>query len=1724
MNWIERLRIALAGGLWVLLVGNPCSGQDGVPGDAVEIPSQARGVNGNSAYEFGDLGTVNLLNGNLSLSIPLGMSYPVGPNLSYQFVLHYNSGAWAYENAECQADADGGGPGGGVTPLRFSVPLPDPLSNAGIGWSLSLGRLLQPSDDPILGASPLRPGRWTYVSPDGSRHGFAAELHPGVGPSDASYTTDGSYLRMRALCPPTGASTCGQREVDFPSGTIKTFANFGTPEEPDWRLTQIRDPFGNVITSTYVGADWMITDSHGRTQVVTFSDESQQRVEQITLQAHNFTAGTATYSLDYAPGLESTISRHRYAGLLANTNCVTPPITEIPNTSSTLSVDLLTGLTRPEGSFFEMSYYDTDVGQFHKSGALRGLRTPVGAHYEWKYGIYPFPQFRPPQAFTLGFPPSRFGAGANWGVVEKRVYQEDEGGTTELGTWSYERIFKNRTNSQTDEISLCYVGNRVTNPAGNKTETYFNTLDFGADRRFDLENASFTLCDPSAPLNSPLLLDPPYLSQRIFEGETLVRSIYLDYENDGPLVSRFERELRVTHRRTVFHDDTDANGVPYQIDEVFSDFDGLGNFRSRTRSSTFPEGTVSNRVFTNYNSVRSHPDPPAAGGEQLIPEATEPWLLGDYTYREVSQGADRSLERFCFDESTGALLGSRSVKDQSISLEDGPEDALTLFTLDGQGFSADITFYGGDASGSPLPGGDVCETTAVAAYRISQTHNRGVLETSFFLACDGSPVSRRVKNRIDPTGLLTNTDDEADIRTVFRYDLEGRLVCSARTGEVESWNQYHFPVSAVDSAELEAFSCPSSTQPCAVPCAAPSYLTHSRVFFDGLGRRILEKRRIPLEGGDSWVERLKTYDLSGRLARESVWVPEGVAALPVAAEAEPTASDTPHRWFRDYDRFGRARKVENPDRSFSTFSFKGDREKVSMIAIGQGAVASEHIEIRDGHGRLVRVSEQSAGNAAQIHTTYRYDHEGRLERVCANDNNTLPADCPASGAQRRIFDYDGRGWLSQENHPELGATAGGSVDYSYDAMGIVVLRDAPGTSSDLVHVYDRAGRLTQVCTDGNLNRVCSDPGDRLLKELFYGREVNGAIRNKGKLVMAKRHNWVRTSDSLNVDSDVVVTENFGYTQRSGKLSEYRVRASGGPSFQYQILAYDDLGNPKDLRYPECANGSCEIGGGRTVTNLYSQGLLSQVSGYASKVFYHPSGQLAGIEHANGISDLRTLDPLGWRLGSISVVTQAGSPIWSTGNYGYDASGNILSIGQETFDYDRVGRLVASSVKLPDGTFVTQGLSYDIFGNLTSIDTTDHGMVSLAPSPASNRLSGAGYDARGNVTNATIDGTGLTLTYDPFDRMKSSTESGGASNSFLYTASDERFAVLNPGLGDEIYTIRGPANEVLTRARRFSSGSLVRQKDYIYASGTLVAVEGAAGQRHVHVDHLGTTRRVTNDSSPAQIVEATTLYPFGGYTDLPAEGSEELLFTGHERDARSTNADAALDYMHARYYTSYLGRFLSIDPVLGEASVPQSWNRYAYVLNNPLRLVDPSGESSGDAEFSPDTAGVAVLPQDEEQLTEERLSAEQQDLLAQSLLAGSLPSALSAVLDFVVTFSEFAAAEKVAIGSLESTAFLEKMGFSRFNTPLHNGARQAGFNAAMFKRGFTGKEVVEGVVRRGSMSQTEVRFLKAGRFVRAAAGAMARGAARAARFSIVFDPRLMGVHPDQLDQFRPSGPN
>jgi RHS repeat-associated protein len=116
------------------------------------------------------------------------------------------------------------------------------------------------------------------------------------------------------------------------------------------------------------------------------------------------------------------------------------------------------------------------------------------------------------------------------------------------------------------------------------------------------------------------------------------------------------------------------------------------------------------------------------------------------------------------------------------------------------------------------------------------------------------------------------------------------------------------------------------------------------------------------------------------------------------------------------------------------------------------------------------------------------------------------------------------------------------------------------------------------------------------------------------------------------------------------------------------------------------------------------------------------------------------------------------------------------------------------------------------------------------------------------------------------------------------------------------------------------------------------------------DQLGTPRMIL-DASGSLVKETRHDYlPFGeeltagfgnrtsalGFTG--ADGVRQQ-FTQKERDN-----ETGLDYFGARYFGSMQGRFASPDPLLSSATIydPQTWNRYSYVLNNPMRFIDPLG--------------------------------------------------------------------------------------------------------------------------------------------------------------------------------------
>jgi RHS repeat-associated protein len=323
----------------------------------------------------------------------------------------------------------------------------------------------------------------------------------------------------------------------------------------------------------------------------------------------------------------------------------------------------------------------------------------------------------------------------------------------------------------------------------------------------------------------------------------------------------------------------------------------------------------------------------------------------------------------------------------------------------------------------------------------------------------------------------------------------------------------------------------------------------------------------------------------------------------------------------------------------------------------------------------------------------------------------------------------------------------------------------------------------------------------------------------------------------------------------------------------------------------------------------------------------------------------------------SIGITGASSTWSLGPYAYDGAGNIKYIGDplqlhETYVYDKVLRMTSGTIVTGSPAVNrTQTAAYSPYGFITTLTTNGSGQT-FSEVPGTNRVSGMCYDNAGSVIGwgggtCIPPASTYNYTWDPLKQMASTFGSGFTKRTFLYTADGERIEErvgsdpLNPT--SIVVSARGLDGKVLRLLTK--NGTWSWTKDYVYRDGAqLASVETGNVTKYLHLDHLGTIRRITNTASPAAIIASHDYYPFGFEATSPSQDAERMKWTGHERDQQATPSVQTddLDYMHARFENFNIGRFLSIDPVRGNPKRPQSFNLFAYARNNPINLVDPLG--------------------------------------------------------------------------------------------------------------------------------------------------------------------------------------
>jgi RHS repeat-associated protein len=473
----------------------------------------------------------------------------------------------------------------------------------------------------------------------------------------------------------------------------------------------------------------------------------------------------------------------------------------------------------------------------------------------------------------------------------------------------------------------------------------------------------------------------------------------------------------------------------------------------------------------------------------------------------------------------------------------------------------------------------------------------------------------------------------------------------------------------------------------------------------------------------------------------------------------------------------------------------------------------------------------------------------------------------------------------------------------------------------------------------------------LLGRLSERREYPGAELGTGPGVVANGTLW--TYDACNV----VATGN-GAAGR-GKLCRMETHAvfpySESNLVHRQERAYD--GAARAAMTTTTVGSTVYVSGAQYDSN----GRISQLeypSGLVVKQSYSGwNGQLAAVTDAVGIAywqatsrntdgqiasmrvgphtTSKTYDPLG-RVATIAT------PGLQSATYAFDELGNLTSradpvLGQpaETYSYDLVNRLVSAN-----GSIIA---SYDATGNITW--RSDVGNYSYYH--GTHRLQSAGsqfydYDANGTLTS----GGGRTVISTAFN-MPQRITAGSNIIDFSYDGDHARTAEFGSVSGFTFLV-----GSQFYEEQFKPDGTLVRRHYITTPEGVVALVQQrAAGPavtstiRYWHKDHLGSVVAISNEQ--AQTVERVTFGVWGRRANpfLPAgEPLEERGYTGHETldDVAVTNT--GLVHMNGRIYDPATGRFLSADPMVQDPFNAQSYNRYSYVLNNPLSFTDPTGFS------------------------------------------------------------------------------------------------------------------------------------------------------------------------------------
>lgn len=1440
------------------------------------------GFKPNHIFASGAFGeNIDVLNGGLNLSVPIGFQYPVSANLSYQVHLNYSSRTWDT-----------------VSYAFLGQVYPGRRGPAGFGFSMNFGRFYRDIQRAPADHGQQNVYAWKWISPDGTEHEFGtfADAAPGGGAgyrspkqstydgSDCSVTLPVGFSSWNGISSPAPVikvSCPDKLEYTFEHmvqmfdgpGTTDPFnaAQPTTANDPldgmrrrynqdfgGWYVTLIEDRRSALVTVNRPGhplhgrslrAGWVYIEYDVRagyehviqriTDSVVVNGVGREIVFTNTCLEAGGTCAVESWDLDPAK-----------PRLSVRTTAVTIPAfggstSMTPSTTATYTFEYSRDTVKNLLHTATQDPYPHDTTEtMLKAVNFPATTTPIGpslssSPYQIAFGYDQYGELESrtlPTGARIGYMwegyawgsanPGYFGmaGGAVEGFTQAVTVRTLDLDPTTVGNDGEWRYIRDAQGGLSNPRSVT-----VKDIAGNET-----VYSFHASPK---TNRPETLADGPTDGYAPEWNDGLIYRKQYYQGSgaarTLLRTTTQSYEaSQGDGIGMPDRwDIRVKRETTRFDDD---NGHVRSVENYEYLRGGLFKLRKETGDGIPQPRWTRTQYFDSDPSV--------------------------YDFQEVYDGDHLYSRRDVQHSAIDATSAQRVLKEiDRLSVPGAPGTGSNLVSGAGD-ITAEYTYDSlGNVTEKRVSTGD-----PATEYRskFGYTAN-GQLATKEFYDRGASNLFQNLFpwKAIDlirdaNTGLIIESRDTAGIATQFVYDALGRLITiTPLGGERPTEIIYDHQVDGSGNVTLrrtvvrQGLHADMGTNTSCAPSSGDYLMTCYE--YDSLGR-ISRTEHRPESTTASTPYQFKKYDTLDRVTFESKW-------LTAVETCDPAAPPVNCGTLYDYhdpihptqtDPFDRVRRIRTADGKETKTRYFGLSSEVTVQDV-QGVNAQGQSMLfnatttyyRDVWGRLVYVDVPPGGGSD---AAYAYDARDNL--IAAQME-----DAPTQTIQNRTFEYDALNRLRSSWNPE----SGGSTVVQFDPLGNV-LEKRDSTGNRIISAFDGAGRLTSVARRPYELPTSVDPVE--IVHNTYDQVDSG-----GHLFGASAGRLTKT-ESFDDDHVPTITRELRYNTGTGRLVEDRSYFPGWSPTATLKYSYNGFGLVSRIDYPE---GPAGKGGAFAVGYGYSNGYLTQmndaiaVSTMFGTASYNAAGGFKEIATMGGVKTAITPDEM-FRTKSITVTRVSPQTTHlATGDYVYDGVGNIASIGtspadRSTYAYDAANRLVRADI-WNGATNRVQAFTYDDFGNMvekkmtvtsgtatqdlfgrTGINRTLDHMVFLngGTTPVSQNL--FDYDARGNL----IRSDSLIHQYDARDRMVAVR---GVAADFVarysYDASSYRVQKEERSRDLRIYYVRDGSGRLMSEFRRTRIGTYDPEwtKHYLYFGDRLLGL-----------------RENTRPSPPGRLTATTTL--------------------------------------------------------------------------------------------------------------------------------------------------------------------------------------------------------------------------------------------------------------------------